>query len=33
LDMYKDPAKSNKAQRYVQNEVIRLIRGLKIEGK
>ena len=33
LDMYKDPAKSNKAQRYVQDEVIRLIRGLKIEGK
>jgi len=33
LDMYKDPAKSNKAQRYVQNEVMRLIRGLKIEGK
>jgi len=33
LDMYKDPAKSNKAQRYVQEEVIRLIRGLKIEGK
>lgn len=33
LDMYKDPAKSNKAQRYVTSEVIRLIRGLKIEGK
>jgi len=33
LDMYKDPAKSNKAQRYVQSEVMRLIRGLKIEGK
>ena len=33
LDMYKDPAKSNKAQRYVQDEVIRLIRSLKIEGK
>jgi hypothetical protein len=33
LDMYKDPAKSNKAQRYVQEEVMRLIRGLKIEGK
>jgi hypothetical protein len=33
LDMYKDPAKSNKAQRYVQNEVLRLIRNLKIEGK
>jgi hypothetical protein len=30
LDMFKDPAKSNKAQRYVQNEVMRLIRGLKI---
>ena len=33
LEMFKDPAKSNKAQRYVTNEVIRLIRGLKIEGK
>lgn len=33
LDMYKDPAKSNKAQRYVQDEVLRLIRDLKIEGK
>lgn len=33
LDMYKDPAKSNKAQRYVQSEVLRLIRDLKIEGK
>ena len=33
LNMYKDPAKSNKAQRYVQEEVMRLIRGLKIEGK
>ena len=33
LEMFKDPAKSNKAQRYVQNEVIRLIRSLKIEGK
>ena len=33
LEMFKDPAKSNKAQRYVQSEVIRLIRGLKIEGK
>jgi len=33
LEMFKDPAKSNKAQRYVQREVIRLIRGLKIEGK
>jgi len=30
LEMFKDPAKSNKAQRYVQSEVIRLIRGLKI---
>ena len=33
LDMYKDPAKSSKAQRFVQNEVIRLIQSLKIEGK
>ena len=33
LDMFKDPAKSSKAQRFVSNEVIRLIRGLKIEGK
>ena len=33
LDMYKDPAKSNKAQRFVTNEVLRLIRDLKIEGK
>ena len=33
LEMFKDPAKSNKAQRLVSNEVIRLIRGLKIEGK
>jgi len=33
LNMFKDPAKSNKAQRYVTNEVLRLIRGLKIEGK
>ena len=33
LEMFKDPAKSNKAQKYVSNEVIRLIRGLKIEGK
>ena len=33
LEMFKDPAKSNKAQRLVTNEVIRLIRGLKIEGK
>ena len=30
LEMFKDPAKSNKAQRYVQSEVMRLIRGLKI---
>jgi len=30
LEMFKDPANSNKAQRYVQSEVIRLIRGLKI---
>lgn len=33
LDMFKDPAKSGKAQRYVKDEVVRLIRGLKIEGK
>jgi hypothetical protein len=33
LNMFKDPAKSNKAQRYVKDEVIRLIHGLKIEGK
>jgi hypothetical protein len=33
LEMFKDPAKSNKAQKYVSSEVIRLIRGLKIEGK
>jgi hypothetical protein len=33
LDMFKDPAKSNKAQRFVKEEVIRLIQGLKIEGK
>jgi hypothetical protein len=30
LEMFKDPAKSNKAQRYVKSEVMRLIRGLKI---
>ncbi len=30
LEMFKDPAKSNKAQRYVKGEVMRLIRGLKI---
>jgi Prohead core protein serine protease len=33
LDMFKDPAHSNKAKRYVKDEVIRLIQGLKIEGK
>jgi len=33
LEMFKDPAKSSKAQRYVKEEVMRLIRGLKIEGK
>jgi hypothetical protein len=33
LEMFKDPAKSNKAQKYVSNEVLRLIRDLKIEGK
>ena len=34
LDMYKDPAKSNKAQRYVKGEVIRLINDLGInKGK
>ena len=33
LEMFKDPAQSNKAQRYVKDEVVRLIRGLKIEGK
>jgi hypothetical protein len=33
LDMFKDPAKSSKAQRFVSNEVIRLIQSLKIEGK
>jgi hypothetical protein len=30
LEMFKDPAKSGKAQRYVKSEVMRLIRGLKI---
>jgi len=30
LEMFKDPANSNKAQRYVKTEVMRLIRGLKI---
>jgi hypothetical protein len=33
LEMFKDPAKSNKAQRYVKGEVMRLIRGLKIQEK
>jgi len=33
LDMFKDPAKSNKAQRFVKNEVIRLIKNLKIQEK
>jgi hypothetical protein len=33
LDMYKDPSKSNKAQRYLKQEVMRLINDLKIEGK
>jgi hypothetical protein len=33
LDMFKDPAKSNKAQRFVKNEVIRLINNLKIQEK
>ena len=30
LEMFRDPAKSGKAQRYVKTEVMRLIRGLKI---
>jgi hypothetical protein len=30
LEMFKDPAQSNKAERYVKTEVMRLIRGLKI---
>ncbi len=30
LDMYKDPASSNKAQRYLKSEVMRLIKDLKI---
>jgi Prohead core protein serine protease len=30
LEMFKDPAKTSKAQRAVSNEVIRLIKGLKI---
>jgi hypothetical protein len=33
LEMFKDPAKSSKAQRYVKDEVVRLIRNLKIKGK
>ena len=33
LEMFKDPAKSNKAQSYVKSEVMRLIRGLKIQEK
>ena len=33
LDMFKDPAQSGKAQRFVKSEVLRLIQGLKIEGK
>jgi hypothetical protein len=33
LEMFKDPANSNKAQRYVKGEVMRMIRSLKIEGK
>jgi len=30
LEMFRDPAQSDKAQRYVKTEVMRLIRGLKI---
>jgi hypothetical protein len=30
LEMFKDPAKSTKAQRVVTNEVLRLIKGLKL---
>jgi hypothetical protein len=30
LEMFKDPAKSSKAQSYVKSEVMRFIRGLKI---
>jgi hypothetical protein len=30
LEMFKDPAKSSKAQSYVKSEVVRFIRGLKI---
>ena len=33
LDMYKDPGSSNKAQRFLKSEVIRLIDDLKIKGK
>jgi len=34
LEMFKDPAKSGKAQRYVASEVLRLINGLGInKGK
>ena len=33
LDMYKDPGSSNKAQRFLKSEVIRLIDDLKIRGK
>jgi hypothetical protein len=33
LDMYKDPGSSNKAQRFLKGEVIRLINDLKIKGK
>ena len=31
LDMFKDPAKSGTAQRYVKEEVMRLIKGLKVK--
>jgi len=33
LEMYKDPAKSGKAQRFLKSEVIRLINDLKIQEK
>jgi hypothetical protein len=33
LDMYKDPGTSNKAQRFLKSEVIRLIDDLKIKRK
>ena len=33
LEMFRNPANSNKAQRYVKGEVMRLIRGLKIQEK